>query len=158
MEVVSFTSLPLYPRYLWNRRLDGPQNRSGRCWEKKTSHCRESNLGRPTRSPSLYRLSYPGSYSEGTSQYNKRTQEENMKFIWDAGTPSTALSFISYGHFPLLLVRPDDALISLFKINKRVCVCTIYTSPGTVGLLSSQNHPNALTFMYRSGFELVTSL
>jgi hypothetical protein len=38
-------------------------------------------LPRPARSPLLYRLSYPGSHSEGTSQYNKRTEEHNMKFI-----------------------------------------------------------------------------
>jgi hypothetical protein len=33
--VVSFTALPLYPRYPFYRRLDGPQSRSGRYGEVK---------------------------------------------------------------------------------------------------------------------------
>jgi hypothetical protein len=32
--------------------------------KRKTLHCREWNPGRPARSQSLYRLSYPGSYSK----------------------------------------------------------------------------------------------
>jgi hypothetical protein len=44
---------PLYPLY---RRLEGPQNRSGLCGEDKNLHRRESNLGCPPGSPSLYRL------------------------------------------------------------------------------------------------------
>jgi hypothetical protein len=31
-------------------------HRNGRCAEEKNLHCRESNLGRPARSPLLYRL------------------------------------------------------------------------------------------------------
>jgi hypothetical protein len=63
--VVSFKPLQLYPqgnrrRYPLNRTVDEPQSRSGRCGEEKIScSFRETNPGRPTRSPSLYRLSYP---------------------------------------------------------------------------------------------------
>jgi hypothetical protein len=52
---VGFTPRPFYPRYQFDRRLDGPQSMSRRCGE-------ENNLdpaGNRTRSPSLYRLSYP---------------------------------------------------------------------------------------------------
>jgi hypothetical protein len=57
--VVSFTPWPLYtqrksPLYPLDRKLGGPQSRSGRG--------RESNPDRPARSPALYRLSYHGSY------------------------------------------------------------------------------------------------
>jgi hypothetical protein len=31
-------------------------------WEEKLLHCRESKPGRPARSPSIYRLSYPDSF------------------------------------------------------------------------------------------------
>jgi hypothetical protein len=65
--VVSFMLLLLYPqgKSSWNpldRRLDGPQNRSGCCEEKKIS-CpwQELNPGHPTHSPMLYQLSYLGS-------------------------------------------------------------------------------------------------
>jgi hypothetical protein len=34
--VVSFTPRPLYPQYTLDRRLGGPQIRSGRCGEQKT--------------------------------------------------------------------------------------------------------------------------
>jgi hypothetical protein len=45
------------PRYP----LGGPQSCSGRCREEKIScPCRRSNHGRPARSPSLYRLRFPG--------------------------------------------------------------------------------------------------
>jgi hypothetical protein len=52
------------PRYPFYRRLGGPQSRSGRCGEVKVFYptgTRTSALpGRPARSQSLYRLSYPG--------------------------------------------------------------------------------------------------
>jgi hypothetical protein len=46
--VVSFTPMPLYPRgkslrYPLDRRLGGPQSRSGRLREEKIRHCRDSN-------------------------------------------------------------------------------------------------------------------
>jgi hypothetical protein len=67
--VVIFTSRPLYPRgkspwFPLDRRLGGPQNRSGRHGEKKIlapTGTRTPTSGRPARSQSLYRLSYPGS-------------------------------------------------------------------------------------------------
>jgi hypothetical protein len=59
---VSFTRLPLYllgnsPMYPLDKRLGGPQSRSGRSGkEKSLASCRESNPDRPARRPSLYRL------------------------------------------------------------------------------------------------------
>jgi hypothetical protein len=75
--VVNFTTRRLYPRlksprYPLDRRLDGPQSRSGRCRAKKNLFpCRESNPGRPACSPSLCRLSYLGSpmYIRGFDKY-----------------------------------------------------------------------------------------
>jgi hypothetical protein len=49
--------------YPLDRTLGGPKSRSRRCGEgKKLLHCRESKPGRPARSSSLYRLSYPKSW------------------------------------------------------------------------------------------------
>jgi hypothetical protein len=65
--VISFTLRLLYPRgksprYPLDRRLDGPQSRSGRGGEKKNFQpppgIEPPNLDRPFRSQSLYRLSY----------------------------------------------------------------------------------------------------
>jgi hypothetical protein len=53
--------LPLYSQYILNRRRSGPQRRSGQCEVEKTFSCLDSNNGRPARTSSLYRLSYPGS-------------------------------------------------------------------------------------------------
>jgi hypothetical protein len=63
--VVSFTHLPLYARYPFNRRLGEPQSRSGRCGEVNIFYPTGTRTptpppGRPARSQSLYRLSYPG--------------------------------------------------------------------------------------------------
>jgi hypothetical protein len=66
--VVTFTPRPLYPRtkspwYPLDRRLGGPQNRSGRLGEEKNlaPTGTRTPTPRPTsRSQSLYRLSYPG--------------------------------------------------------------------------------------------------
>jgi hypothetical protein len=60
--VVSVKPLPLYPRYPLDRRLGGPQNRSGRCGE-------EQNLALPgvkrwPSNPSLYRLSCSDSFND----------------------------------------------------------------------------------------------
>jgi hypothetical protein len=53
------------PRYSFYRRLGGPQSRSGRYGEVKTFYPTGTRTpappGRPARSQSLYRLSYPGS-------------------------------------------------------------------------------------------------
>jgi hypothetical protein len=60
MEVVSFTPWPLNPGTNWVEGRMGP--RAGLDWRKEIScPCREYNSGRPARSPSLYRLSYPDS-------------------------------------------------------------------------------------------------
>jgi hypothetical protein len=68
--VVSFTSRPLYPlgkspRYPLDRRLDGPQSRSGQRGEEKflpLPGLELRLLGRSDSSQSLYRLRYPGSW------------------------------------------------------------------------------------------------
>jgi hypothetical protein len=64
--VVSFTPLQLYPRYLLDRRLGGPQRRSGCCGGEKNLlpllGIKFWSLGRPAHSQSLYRLSYRGSH------------------------------------------------------------------------------------------------
>jgi hypothetical protein len=67
--VVSFTPLPLYPRgksprYPLDRKLGGPQSRSGRCGEEKNLALPEIEPG--PSSPQLYQLSYPDSYCRGT--------------------------------------------------------------------------------------------
>jgi hypothetical protein len=67
--VVSFTPRTLYPlgkspRYPLDRRLDGPQIRSGRVEKRKfltLPGLELRPLSRPARSQSLYRLRYPGS-------------------------------------------------------------------------------------------------
>jgi hypothetical protein len=68
--VVSFTTRPLYPQgkipcYPLNRRLGGPQSRSGKVVKRKIPRpCQESNPRTPIVQPivqSLYRLSYYGS-------------------------------------------------------------------------------------------------
>jgi hypothetical protein len=62
--------LPLYPQgksppYPLDRRLGGPQSRSGHGGEEKDSQLppgiEPQNPDRPARSPALYRLSYDGS-------------------------------------------------------------------------------------------------
>jgi hypothetical protein len=65
-RVVIFRPVPLYPRgkgprYPLDRRLGGAQRRSGRCGEEENLALPAIELGRPGRSPSLYRLSYPDS-------------------------------------------------------------------------------------------------
>jgi hypothetical protein len=66
--VVKFTFRPLYPRgnhprYPLDRRLGGSQRRSGRYGVENNFYpCRKLNSDRLARSPSLYGLSYPGSY------------------------------------------------------------------------------------------------
>jgi hypothetical protein len=68
--VVSFTHRQLYPRgkgflYPLDRRLGGPESRSGRCGVQKYLFLPGLELqpfGRPARSQALYRLPYPGSH------------------------------------------------------------------------------------------------
>jgi hypothetical protein len=71
--VVNFTHRSLYPgervpRYSLDRRLDGPQNQSGRQGEKSCPYWDSLGLelrpfGRPARSQSLYRLRYLGYFN-----------------------------------------------------------------------------------------------
>jgi hypothetical protein len=78
MWVVSFTPRPLYSMgkshwYPQDRRLGGPQSRSERGVEEKHSQpspgIEHRSSDRPTGiAPSLYRLSYPGSYLRGCIQ------------------------------------------------------------------------------------------
>jgi hypothetical protein len=64
--VVSFTTLPFYPRgkcpqYPLNRRLGGPHCRCGRCAEEKNLAQSGIDPDWPALSPSLHWLCYPGS-------------------------------------------------------------------------------------------------
>jgi hypothetical protein len=56
--------LGISPRYPFDRKLGGPQSQSGCCGvEKNLLPLRGIETCRPARSPSLYRLRYPGSYN-----------------------------------------------------------------------------------------------
>jgi hypothetical protein len=63
---ISFTPRPLYPRCLLDRRLGGPQSRSGCGGEEKNSQTpsriEPTNHDHPARTQSLYRLSHPALY------------------------------------------------------------------------------------------------
>jgi hypothetical protein len=71
----------------FGRVLYGPQSRTGSCGERERESkreisypCRKSNPGRPARSPSLYRLSYPSSlHGDRTS---KNMQRLFMQYIF----------------------------------------------------------------------------
>jgi hypothetical protein len=75
--VVSFTPQPLYPRgksprYPLDRRLGGPQSRSGHVQKRKSltlPGLELQPLGRSARSQSLYRLRYPGTEVNYFSSY-----------------------------------------------------------------------------------------
>jgi hypothetical protein len=71
-QLHSPTALPLggSARYPFYRRLDGPRNRSGRCGGEKNLLSLPRIEPRPS-SPSLYLLSYPGSYICGCPKYVK---------------------------------------------------------------------------------------
>jgi hypothetical protein len=89
MWVVSFTPRPLYlrregPRYPLDRRLGGPQRWSGRRREEKILDptgipTPTPPPGRPARSQSLYRLSYPG--SEGFKRFYSYSVFKNLSII-----------------------------------------------------------------------------
>jgi hypothetical protein len=73
--VVSFTTRPLYlqgksPWYPLDRRLGGPQSRSGHGGEEKNSQ----NADRPARRPALYHLSY--------GDYNNDGKVGGGGFLW----------------------------------------------------------------------------
>jgi hypothetical protein len=79
--VVSLTALPLYPReeprYPFYRRLGGPQSRwtiwrSEKFWPYWDSNSRPP--GRPVRSQSLYRLSYPGPNRNEYQEYSREVK------------------------------------------------------------------------------------
>jgi hypothetical protein len=56
-----FTSGERAPGTYWVGGWVGPRAAFDSVEKRKIVHCLESNPGRPARSPSLYRLSYPGS-------------------------------------------------------------------------------------------------
>jgi hypothetical protein len=72
------------PCYPLDRRLGGPQSRSGRCGEeKKKIYClhRESNLGRPDRSPELSWLVSSSSIPRLTGTALSWQNEINSKML-----------------------------------------------------------------------------
>jgi hypothetical protein len=89
--VGSFTLRPLYPRCPLDRKLGGPQSRSGRFGEEKILDSIESRfqpLDRPARSQSLYRLSYPGSTISLSEQLNIAP----IELVFSVVTPSCTVS------------------------------------------------------------------
>jgi hypothetical protein len=90
-SVLSFTPRPLHsqgksPWYSLDRRLDGPQSRSGRSAEEKNSHSppgiEPQNHDRPARNPALYGLSFHGSYGNHHCFYNtSKIKTRNVKFF-----------------------------------------------------------------------------
>jgi hypothetical protein len=88
--VVVFKLLPLYlrrksPRCPLDRRLGGPQCRSGRCGGEKNLALPGSNTGRPVWNPSLYWLSY--------SFWKPRDQNSSSLALLDKTIYSTCLYF-----------------------------------------------------------------
>jgi hypothetical protein len=78
--VLSFTPSPLYPREKahgthWIGGWVGPRFGLAAAEKRRIFHSRDSNPGRPVRSSSLYRLSYPDTMSlltdSSESQYTK---------------------------------------------------------------------------------------
>jgi hypothetical protein len=89
--VVSFTLRPLYPQgksswYPLDRRLGGPQSRSGRGGEEKNSQSPQGieppNPDRPAHSQSLYRLNYPGSLERALTHQNYVKVRVKVKVKW----------------------------------------------------------------------------
>jgi hypothetical protein len=111
--VVSFTPRPLYPKkkspwYPLDRRLGGPQSRSGRGGEEKNSQTppgiEPPNSDRSARSQARYRLSYHGIFELGNSpppQYTSHslplTRSTEMGMFSD--------SFLTYWMTPFQLHR-----------------------------------------------------
>jgi hypothetical protein len=104
--VVSSTPRPLYslrnrPWYPLERRLVGPQSRSGRRGEQKISFCcHKSEPGCLHRSPSLCRLSYPG-----LQCVNNLVNSMELIPSWEAGScdhsRSYSIHFILSTHLSL---------------------------------------------------------
>jgi hypothetical protein len=98
--VVSFTPRPLYPQgkspwYPLERRLGGPQSRSGRDGLEKNSQppsgIKPQNPDRSARSPALYRLSYHGSYCFFIVYKYLSSKQETQGRAYDAYFPSNTL-------------------------------------------------------------------
>jgi hypothetical protein len=96
--VVSFTSRPLYhkgknPWYPLDRRLGGPQSRSGRGGEEKNSQplagIKPYNPDSPARSPALYRLIPPLNH-RGMSPF---FQDNRFMFLQSDPTYSWGIIF-----------------------------------------------------------------
>jgi hypothetical protein len=92
--MVSFTSRQLYlqgknPLYPLDRRLGGPQSRSGRGGEEKNSQPLPGlNPDRQARSPALYRLSHHGSMVRGRARKTFRTAKSALpsRAVWVTAT------------------------------------------------------------------------
>jgi hypothetical protein len=89
--MVSSTSRPLYPRvngprYPLDRRLCECQSRPGQHGEQKNLTPPGLELrpfGRPARSQSLYRLSYPGSFHSGVELFILYLNQIICNYFWD---------------------------------------------------------------------------
>jgi hypothetical protein len=114
------------PRYGLDRRADGPQSRSGCCAEQNNFYpCQESNPSHPTRSPSLYRLSYPGSvfwmYSVQNSVWTQTILTEVVRgFIQPL--QATALILPRLGHYRVL---PNPFQFIIYRTVGRYAISTL---------------------------------
>jgi hypothetical protein len=110
--VVSFTPRPLYPQgkgpsYPLDRRLGGPQSRSGRGGEEKNSQLPPEiepwNPDRPAPSPALYRLRYHSSsgyiyiyiyiYSVSKSSRTESITKYTLIYLWYCSLRSKTESY-----------------------------------------------------------------
>jgi hypothetical protein len=89
--------------------------------KRKSCPCRESNPGRPTCSPSLYRLRYPDSFNCFIYLKNRRCQQEMGKdeTISKSETINLRPIFKLPGAFELQMVT----FVPLYSVCVCVCVC-----------------------------------
>jgi hypothetical protein len=137
--MVSFTPRLLYPEgksplYGLDRRLGGPQSRSGHGVEEKNSHLPQGielrSSDRPARSQSLYRLSYPGSLLYPcTVLFNLilSSQHSDQATDWSTGVgfPAGAGTFLS----SLPLWGPTQPLIQ--RVSGAVTLVVMRLGHGT---------------------------
>jgi hypothetical protein len=119
--VVSFTPLPLYlrrksPQYPLNRRLGGPQSRSGQCGEEKildTTGTLPQLLSCPAHSQSLYRLSCPSSSSLSVQKFNTGLHTEIAYYILQCHKLLTCQLFIALLWLCMCVVQLAECRIFL---------------------------------------------
>jgi hypothetical protein len=89
---------------LWIRRWVNPRAGLDTKEKRKSCLCRDSSSGRPARSPSLYRLSYPKSFLNVETGGVYRVSQEEKSLFW-------------------------EVMVSVILSKKCICTCVIF---GTV--------------------------